>query len=60
MLPDGLLASGSQDQTVCVWDTDSGAQATLVGHTDWVITVALLPDGKLVSESCDGHVKVWR
>ena len=54
--PDGKqLASGSVDETVCVWDAASGqCTATLLGHTDTVTSVVFSPDGKqLASGSVD-------
>ena len=60
--PDGKrLVSGSQDNTVKVWDAQTGQETlTLKGHTGAVRSVAFSPDGKrLVSGSQDGTVKVW-
>ena len=60
--PDGnRLASASQDQTVKVWDAQTGQETfSLKGHTDWVCSVAFRPDGKrLASASQDQTVKVW-
>jgi WD40 repeat protein/serine/threonine protein kinase len=58
---DKLLASGSADQTIKVWDTASGKEVfTLKGHTDRVTGVAFSPDSKrLLSSSADKTVKVW-
>jgi len=56
-----LLASGSEDGTVRLWET-SGArlQATLEGHTGGVRGVALSADGRLLaSGSFDGTVRLW-
>jgi WD40 repeat protein len=60
--PDGtLLASGSFDMTVKVWDVGSGeCVKTLSGHRGRVLSVCFSPDGTLLaSGSWDGEVKVW-
>ena len=59
-LPDGRLASCSNDWTVRVWDTQ-GRRAPIVlkGHSNWVLAVALLPNGWLASASSDLTIKMW-
>jgi WD40 repeat protein len=60
--PDGkLLACGSSDYNVRVWEVQTGAlKFTLKGHTDVVELVAFSPDGKmLASASSDKTVKLW-
>ncbi|TPX67298.1 hypothetical protein CcCBS67573_g07548, partial [Chytriomyces confervae] len=55
------IVSGSYDNTVKVWDTESGeCTSTLEGHSFIVNSVAVTPDGKtIVSGSWDNTVKVW-
>jgi len=60
--PDGkLLASGSHDKTVKIWDMSSGQQIhTLTGHSDGVGSVVFSPDGKLLaSGSWDNTIRLW-
>ncbi|KAK3364118.1 hypothetical protein B0T25DRAFT_620386 [Lasiosphaeria hispida] len=56
-----LVASGSYDQTVKIWDAATGAcMQTLAGHSDYVNSVTFSPDSKLVaSGSADNTVKIW-
>ncbi|KAJ9527086.1 hypothetical protein QJQ45_025204 [Haematococcus lacustris] len=59
---DGMvIASGSNDNTVRVWDMATGSCThTLEGHTSWIMSVTLSPDGKvLVSGSRDNTIRVW-
>ena len=56
-----LIASGSNDKTIRVWNVDTGeCILALKGHTNGVTTVAFNPDGtKIVSGSYDKSIKIW-
>ncbi len=53
------VASASQDHSVRVWDTETGAERRLNGHTDNVTSLALSHSGRLASGSHDHTVRVW-
>ena len=57
---EGLVATGSEDATVRLWCTATGAhRATLEGHTMGVRALALLADGRLASGGVDDAVRLW-
>lgn len=56
-----LLASGSKDNTVRLWDVERALELRkLSGHANWIKAVAFSPDGKLLATGAlDGVVKLW-
>ena len=60
--PDGnIIASGSQDKTVQLWDIEKGRKlATLEAHEGWVTALAFSADGKtLASGDANKVIKLW-
>jgi WD40 repeat protein len=68
--PDGkTLASGSSDNTIKIWDVNTGnLKTTLTGHSDIVVSVQFSPVGfslpsgigqYLASGSWDSTIKIW-
>ena len=56
-----LVASGSADHTVKVWDTDAGRPiVTFAGHADEVRGIVIHSDGKrIVSVASDYTAQIW-
>jgi serine/threonine protein kinase len=56
-----VLASGSEDTTIILWDAETGVKTfTLDEHQDAILSVAFSPtDPALVSGSADRTVRLW-
>ncbi len=56
-----LLASGSADRTIKLWNWQTGeCLQTLQGHKSWIWAVSFSPDGQwLASSSYDATTRVW-
>ena len=61
-----IIASGSDDKTILLWDTESGeCVGVLEGHTHWILTLAPLSsrEGNSIlasgSDSIDSSIRIW-
>jgi len=55
-----MLASGSDDNNIILWNIEDGSFIKLTGHDDSVEGVCFTSNGKaLISASADGSVRVW-
>ena len=61
--PDGSLIAAAAYSTIYVWDItspDSHLVGTLIGHTDWILSLAFSSLSFLVSVSRDKSVRFWQ
>ncbi|MCG5060424.1 MAG: serine/threonine protein kinase [Limnoraphis sp. WC205] len=58
---ENIIASGSQDQTIEIWQLERGKRwYTLTGHSNWVTSIAISPNGEiLASGSRDHTIEIW-
>lgn len=54
-----MFASGGRDTSIHVWHRDGRARGVLSGHTQSVLGLARLPDGRLASVSRDRTLRIW-
>ena len=54
-----ILASGSSDSTIKLWDKNTGDLLRTLSHGDWVESVAFDSNDILASGSGDRTIKLW-
>jgi WD40 repeat protein len=54
-----VLASGSQDRTIRIWDLTKGESFRLTGHTAIINQVYLHEQDRLFSCSDDEKIRIW-
>ena len=60
VLPNGDLASGSDDMTIKVWNPlDGSLKRTITGHTGEINALVCHSNGNLISGSADETIKIW-
>jgi serine/threonine protein kinase len=57
-----LLASGGSDETIRIWNTDTGRHLRILkGRTGWVVAIALSPDNSLLASCTQDSpaIRLW-
>jgi WD40 repeat protein len=59
--PDGrLVATASEDGTVCIWRVDNGTNLLTLKHPDKAVCASFSPDGNRIVTGCDdGVARIW-
>ncbi|KAK4544713.1 hypothetical protein LTR36_003962 [Oleoguttula mirabilis] len=54
------FASAGNDEVIRLWTIDGASMGVLEGHTAYIYSLAILPNGDIVSSSEDRTVRIWR
>ncbi|MFN6486695.1 MULTISPECIES: WD40 repeat domain-containing protein [unclassified Nostoc] len=56
-----MLASGSYDKTIKLWEVATGKEICTLSHFAQVHSIAFSPDGNWLAAGDDrGNIKIWR
>lgn len=59
-MQDYILASGSSDNKITIWNTKTGELVkTINEHPELVDSLAVREDGSLISGSWDSSIRIW-
>jgi len=57
---DQWIAGGSEDSTIRVWELGTGKEFhTLTGHSEFIRSIAISPDGTLLASASGEIIKLW-
>ena len=54
-----MLATGSCDNTVCLWNTNTGQKLHTFPHNNWVLAVAFHPRGNTLATASGDTANMW-
>ena len=57
---EGQLVSGSKDKTIRMWNSSGNCDRVIDAHNLGVLNISTLRDGRLLTASEDGSVKLWQ
>jgi WD40 repeat protein len=60
LLPNGLIASGSSDTKIMIWNiTKTYPLYTLTGHSNWIRALVVINNQLIASTGYDSTIKLW-